>query len=288
MTKSTGSNSAWVQIQAGTGLRKFRGWGVVLFSVAALTSLPMLSLAQTPAISQLQYSADKGANIVGAGQYAARQDYVIDDLAGNRSRAQIPGLPARANLRDFQIDTNGDVLFALDVGVTLNGIYFDPADVIKYSAGSFSKAFDAAAASVPKGVHCDGVARVGTNGALLLSFDRTFAAQGITVRPADVIAFSAGIFGAKVLDATALGLPAALNVGAVDGVGTKTDLLISFDTGGTVGGVTFTHEDILQLHLANSSWSKRYSLAGFSDRWGRAHLDGLAATNDSIFKDTFE
>ena len=251
--------------------------------------LPVLALAQSPPISQLQYSADMGANIVGVGQYAARQDYVIDNLvAGNRTRVQIPGLPERSNLRDFQIDKNGDVLFALDVGVTLGGTYFDPADVIKYSGGGFSKAFDATAAGVPKGVHCDGVARSGTSGALLLSFDQVFTVAGITVRPADVIAFSAGSFGAKILDANALGLNSALNVDAVDAIGTTTDLLVSFDTGGTVGGVAFTHEDILQLHLATNSWSKRYSLSSFSDRWGTAHLDGLAATNDTIFKDGFE
>jgi hypothetical protein len=253
-----------------------------------LSAMPLQ--AQLPPIVQLQYSADSGANIVAAGQYAARQDYVIDNIlvSGNRARVQIPGLPQRANLRDFQIDKNGDVLFALDIGVTLGGTYYDPADVIKHSGAVFSKAFDAAAAGVPKGVHCDGVARSGASGALLLSFDTTFTAGGITIRPADVIAFSAGSFGAKVLDAQALGLADALNVDAVDAIGTTTDLLVSFDTGGNVGGVKFTHEDILQLHLANGSWSKRYSLNTFSDRWGAAHLDGLAATNDTIFKDGFE
>ena len=257
--------------------------------MATLALLPIFALAQTPAISHLQYSADRGANIVGSGQYAARQDYVTDDLGGNRTRVQIPALPERPNFRDLQIETNGDVLFATDVGFRLSGIYFDPADVIKYSAGGFSKAFDASAAGVPNGVHCDGVARIGANGALLLSFDKTFTIAGVTVRPADVIAFSSGGFGPKVLDATALGLPAALNVIAVDAMGTATDLLVAFDTAGTVGGVVFTHEDILQLHLANSTWSKRYSLTSFSDRWDSAHLDGLATTTvDTIFANSFE
>jgi hypothetical protein len=256
----------------------------------ALTFLPAaFAMAQSPAISQLQYSADTGANIVGVGQYAARQDYVIDNQVTNtRTRVQIPGLPENANLHDFQIDANGDVLFALDIGVTLSGIYFDPADVIKYSGGSFSKAFDAAAAGVPKGVHCDGVARSGKNGGLLLSFDSTFTVGAITIRPADVIAINAGAFGAKVLDANALGLSSALNIDAVDALGTTTDLLVAFDSGGNVGGITFSQNDILQLHLSDNSWSKRYSLSSFSDRWDIAHLDGLAATNDTIFQNGFE
>jgi hypothetical protein len=235
------------------------------------------------------YSADVGANIVDAGQFAARQDYVVDDLiATTRSRVQIPGLPERANLRDFQVDANGDLLFALDIGAILGGAYFSPADVIRYSGGTFSKAFDAAVAGVPAGVHCDGVARTGKSGALLLSFDKTFTVAGLTIRPADVIAFAGGSFGAKVLDAAALSLSPALNVVAVDTAGTSTDLLLAFDTGGSAGAVTFTRQDILQLHLADGTWSKRYSLRDFSDRWDAAHPDGLATTNDTIFEDGFQ
>ncbi|MGA9335048.1 MAG: hypothetical protein WBV39_12280 [Rudaea sp.] len=94
-----------------------------------------LSRADTLPILALHYSADTGANIVGPSQYAARRDYVTDNLAGTRVRIQIPGLPERVNLVDFQIDANSDVLFALDVGVTLGNSYFDPADVIRYSSG---------------------------------------------------------------------------------------------------------------------------------------------------------
>src|SRR6185369_10000711 len=133
-------------------------------------------------------------------------------LAGTRLRKTLAGLPERANLADFQIDANGDVLFALDIGATLSGSYFDPADVIRFSGGAFSKAFDAAAAGVPKGVHCDGIARLDRNGALLLSFDRTFAAGGFTIRPADVMQVNAAAFTAKKLDAQALGLASSLNI----------------------------------------------------------------------------
>lgn len=251
--------------------------------------LPAIMAARTLPIVALRYSADTGANIVGPGQFAGRQDYVDDNLIGaSRVRVRIQGVPERANLRDFQIDSNGDVLFALDIGTTLGDTYFDSADVIRWSGGVFSKVFDGYAAGVPKGVHCDGVARLGNNGPLLLSFDQTFTVAGTTIRPADVIAVNGSAFGAKVLDAQALGLGAALNVIAVDAAQTTSDLLIAFDTAGSAGGVTFTREDILQLHLADSTWSKRFSLRDFSDRWGAAHLDGLAAVNDTIFEDYFE
>ncbi|WP_165371522.1 hypothetical protein [Pseudolysobacter antarcticus] len=262
--------------------------GRLLLMASLFLAPDLAAFADTLPILQLRYSADTGANIVAVGQYASRQDYVSDNLAGSRMRVQIPGLPERSNLADFQVDTNGDVLFALDIGVSLGGTYFYPADVIKYSGGTFSKAFDAVAAGVPKGVHCDGVARLDTNSKLLLSFDRTFAANGFTVRPADVMLITAGAFSAKKLDAQALGFSSALNIVGIDAMGTHTDLLVAFDSAGTVGGVTFTRNDLLSVHLPSGVWTKRYALSSFSDRWNTAHVDGVAALNDTLFKDGFE
>jgi hypothetical protein len=247
------------------------------------------ALADAPAIAHLQYAADIGANIVGAGAFAARKDYVDDDLAGTRQRMQIAGLPDNVVLRDFHIESNGDVLFALDLGISLGATFYDPADVIRYSGGTFSREFDSVAAGVPAGVHCDGVARRGPSGPLLLSFDTTFTVGGVTIRPADVIAVSNGAFGAKVVDAQALGVPANLTIDAIDTFGTKNYLLVSFDTGGTIAGITFADEDVLQLHLTDNTWSARFTLLNFSDRWDAANLDGLAATNnDTIFEDDFQ
>lgn len=253
-----------------------------------LSALASVALAApTPAVDELLYSADIGANIVGVGQYAARQDIVVE-VGGQRGRRVISGVPATANLRDFQLDANGDLLFCLDVGTTLGGSYFRSADVVKLSGAGFSKAFDATAAGVPDGIGCDGVAREGVNGALLLSFDHAFAVGGTTLRPADVIRFAAGSFGTKVLDAVALGIDPRLNIDAVDSVGTTTDLLVSFDTGGTVGGVHFADEDVLQLHLADGGWSMRFAMLPGSTRWARANLDGLATAADGLFTDSFE
>lgn len=266
----------------------YRAWAHALFGSLALIANAVA--AQEPPVTQLQYSADIGANIVGVGRFAGRRDYVIDDTLGTRLRMTIPGLPDRVNLTDFQIDPSNAVLFSLDSGVTLGGSYYRAGDVISFAHGVYTRAFDATAAGVPRDVACDGVARSGTGGALLLSFDRAFTIGAGVVRPADVIAYSAGAFGTKVLDAQALGLPARLNVDAVDALGTTSDLLLSFDTGGAIGGVAFADEDILQLHLATNAWSRRFTPSTWSDRWGAANLDGLAAApnGDALFKNGFE
>jgi len=65
-------------------------------------------------------------------------------------------------------------------------------------------------------------------------------------------------------------------------------LLVAFDSGGTAGGVSFTRNDLLSVRLPTGRWTKRYSLSAFSDRWGVAHIDGLALSNDTIFKDGFD
>jgi len=262
-------------------------WLATAVGVAA-TLAAADATADAPAIAHLRYSADTGANIIDATTFAARKDYVDDNLSGIRLRQTIIGLPDTVILRDFHVEPNNDVLFALDIGLNLGGTYYTPADVIRMSGSSLSKEFDSVAAGVPAGVHCDGVARLGS-GPLLLSFDKTFTSGGITIRPADVIAFNAGAFGAKILDAQALGMPSNLNVDAVDTFGTTDYLLVSFDTGGTLAGIPFTAADVMQLHRADGSWSKRFTMTTFSDRWNTANLDGLAAVNnDTIFQNDFE
>ena len=80
----------------------------VLLIAAAFATAPTASADSLPVLA-LQYSADTGANIVGAGQYAARQDYVNDNLVGTRTRVQIPvnALLFRSEgLRAVVIDAN--------------------------------------------------------------------------------------------------------------------------------------------------------------------------------------
>lgn len=249
------------------------------------------AVAGPPAISLLRYSADTGANIVDANTFAARWDFVDDDLVSPRQRRAITWLPETADLHDFHIDPNEDLLFALDIGLTRGGTYFAPADVVRttFNGATFEKEFDSVAAGVPGDVHCDGVARWGDTGKLLLSFDKTFTIGGLTLRPADVVVFDAGTFGTKVVDAHALGLPDTANVDATDTFRTKRYVLVSFDSGGTVGGVQFTSADVLQLDRRDGTWSKRYALGLFSDRWDTVNLDGLAAVNiDTVFEEDFD
>ena len=260
----------------------------VLTAAALFAGQTSPAQAGAPAIAALDYSADIGANLIDANTFVARRDFVIDDLLGTRVRQQIPGLPDTVILRDFHVEANDNILFALDIGLTLGGTYFRPADVIRFDGSAFTREFDSFAAGVPAPVHCTGVARWGDTGKLLLSFDTTFTVGGVTIRPADVIVFSGGVFGFKVLDSQAVGVADGLHIDAIDTFRTKRYLLVSFDHGGSIGGITFTSADVMQLDRASGTWSKRYATATFSDRWDVANLDGIAALNvDTIFEDDF-
>ena len=258
-------------------------------------AMPLAAPAAPPVPVQLQYSADVGGNFAGPGVtgYASRRDYVIDTLTGVRVPVRIAGLPERVDLRDFQIDPDGAVLFALDTGAKLGGLYFAAGDVVRFKNGLFLPYFDAVDAGIPEGVRCDGVARAGAlvDSPLLLSFDRGFKLGADTIVPADVLIFVDGEYRGRLLDAKALGLPEQLNVDAIESAGTTTDLLVSFDTGGKVGGVTFADHDVLDLDLVGAGgWTKLCALDEFATRWGPANLDGLAAApnGDGLFKDGFE
>lgn len=254
--------------------------------VLALGPFGSAALAQQPPIVQLQYSADLPATFAPSATFALDHDYVID-VAGALYRVRLPGLPERADLDALHVEDTGDVLFSLDVGAVLDGAYYAPGDAIRYSRGAYTSAFDASSAGVPATANLDALAR--RNGRLIVSFDVAFTA-GTFVRPGDALEVVAGQLGAKVLNAAAHGVATRLDVDALDALGTTTHLLVSFDTGGSVGGVTFADEDVLQLDLGAGTWTRRVAPAATSDRWRAANLDALAAAPnaDALFKDGFE
>jgi hypothetical protein len=237
-----------------------------------------------PPIGELNFSADISAQFGPGAQFAHDHDYVAD-RGGTLVRLQLPNLPESADLDALHLDSNGDVLFSLDTGVRLGGVYYDRGDAIRYSGGVYTSAFDASAAGVPGGVNLDALSR--RNGRLLVSFDRALTA-GTTYFPGDVIEVDGGALGTRILHAAALGLSPALNVDAIDALGGTSHLLVSFDRGGAIGAVRFADEDVVEFDLGASTWSLRIDMSLASNRWDAADLDALAAGSDVIFMHGFE
>jgi hypothetical protein len=265
-----------------TRSRRDRACSTRAILLAGLSLWSAVGRADCP--TTLQYSADIPVALDGV--YGDDHDY-FRDVGGVPIRVSIPAIPQRADLDGLQIDPGGDVLFSLDVGAQLDANYFDRADVIRWSGGAITTAFDASAAALPAGVDLDAVGRLGAH--LALSFDRGFQLGNTYIRPADVVEFDGIALLGKLLDATALGLDPRLNVDAVHVVDSDT-LLLSFDSSGTIAGIVFADQDVLQLVRSSTSWSKPCALLDRSDRWAAANLDALSATplGDALFQDGFE
>lgn len=253
-------------------------WGLLILALWLLVPEPALS--QDPPFEQLRYSADVSATFA-PGAFAHDHDYLID-AAGVLYRVELPGVPERADLDALHFEVNGDVLFSLDVGAVLGGTYFRRSDAISMAGGTFSIAFDAGAAGVPQRANLDALGR--RDGKLIVSFDVAFG----DLRPADVVEIIDGQIGAKVLDASLLGLSSRLDVDALDALGGTTHMLVSFDTDGTAGNAAFADEDVLQLELATGTWTRRFAPRSASERWAAADLDALASVPSLLFSDGFE
>jgi len=103
-----------------------------------------------------------------------------------------------------------------------------------------------------------------------LSFDTHFELAGVYVRDADVVDLaSLGL----AFDSAAADIPAGMDVDAVGRLGGTDDVLVSFDVGGTLGGVGFSDEDVLRYDAATNSWSLVVDASAAHPGWVAADLD---------------
>jgi hypothetical protein len=204
---------------------------------------------------------------------ASDEDVAEDDLAGSVSLVGPTGLPFAADLVAYHLEPNGDQLFALDVGATLTGpLTVERRDVVRWNGASFSLELDGSAEGIPSGVGIDAVARDG--GDLLLSFDVTTSLDGATFADEDVASFDGDTF-SLFFDGSAAGVPAALDVDGAHRVAASQLLLLSFDTGGAIDGVTFDDEDVVSVS-AGLAWAMVYDGSGEHSAWGAADIDALS------------
>jgi len=218
-------------------------------------ALLVLSLAPAGARAQsASISPDVYVDV--AGTVVADEGVAVDNGLGVVVPAALPSLPESAALTAYHLLDNGDQLFALDTTVELLGpLVVERRDVVRFNGNVFSLEFDGSAAGVPDGAAVDAVS-VAVTGQLLLSFDTTVRLGGVVAADEDVVVWDGASFFLG-LDASALGVPEAADTDAIhdpqDGNG-----MLSFDIGGSVGGVAFADEDVLMLDSGSSSWSIAY------------------------------
>ncbi|HUK13260.1 MAG TPA: DUF11 domain-containing protein [Thermoanaerobaculaceae bacterium] len=229
---------------------------------------PLSKLRITPDITTVLSGATVGPADVGE-----------DNLAGTVSLINIGTIPDGAHLDGYAVAANGDQLLSFDTALTLGGTTFQRNDVIRYNGSTYTLEFSGGANGVPDGVDIKDLAPHGGN--LLLAFDSAFAAGGTTYFPGDVAEWNGSTL-TKFFDGAAAGVPDGM---AINGLHLLPSghLLLSFDTTGTIAGLTFDRADIAEYTPGSpGTWEVAYAGAAAQPTgWSAADLTALDATPGS-------
>jgi len=151
------------------------------------------------------------------------------------------------------------------------GVTARPRDVVLWDGVSYTIALDGGIFGFPDGAAIDALAIDPFSFSSWLSFDTTVDLSGNVFRDADVFD---ELFN-KVFDATAAGVPAGMDVDAVGMIPATNDVLLSFDIGGTLGGITFADEDVLRYDPDGDTWTLVVDTSATQPNWAAADLDAL-------------
>lgn len=252
--------------------RRLRRIAAASRTLAALLACESAAHAQ----SVLSVSPDVTIGIGTAAGVLTRDHAVaVDNGAGVIVLENLGALPDAADLVGYSETTTNAKLLAFDTIVSLaGGVIARPGDIVSWNGTAYSLAFEAEAAGLPRGLEVDAVS-VGYDGGLLLSFDADVSLPGaLHVADEDLVRWNGSAF-SLALDGSAAGMSRALDVDAVDDLGPAT-FLVSFDTGGSVGGVTFADEDVLRC--ASGVWSLERDLSNADTDWHAADLDAMSVS----------
>ena len=243
-----------------------------------LLLMPLAAAAQ----NRVDFAPDITAPL-GTGPSLVVNDHNLahDNATGGVTGFLIPPgvLPANVQIEGYHALATGNTLLVLDTTTALSGLPAgSPAegrDVVEYAPGTglFSVFFDGAAAGVPANAQIDALS---VNAALdpQLSFETSVTLPGVgPVDDEDVVVYTGGAF-AMVYDGSAAGIASALDLDAVQPV--AAGLLVSFDTTGSIGALTFDDEDVLRYDIGLGTYAMYFD-ASASDPvdWPRADLSAL-------------
>ena len=162
-----------------------------------------------------------------------------------------------------------DISVALPGGVTANA-----GDVVRYDGVTYSVEFDASAEGVPEGVKVDAVTTA-VGGNLVLSFNTSVALSGNTFDDEDLVEFD-GISFSGLFDGSGEGIVQSLDLDGAHIFESNGNLALSFDTSGTVGGVTFDDEDVLEFTPGAGTWEMAWDTSVERAEWSSgADVDAL-------------
>ena len=248
-----------------------------------------LAAAAAPAFAQ-SFEVSTDTTTVLAGVVVDRRQPAEDDgvtIVLTALGPTAPGitLPNGANLDAFDRLPSGEVVFSTDIAVAIAGLpgsgVAGAADVVMVDTQGPTIVFSAAAALLPAGTDVDAVG-LEPDSDVLLSFDTTVNVGGVVVDDEDVVRIDGG-GGAPVVvyDGTVQGFGAGLDLDGVYRDLATNHLLVSFDGSGSVDGVPFDDEDVLDWNPANADHVLAYDGSAPPAQWATgADLDAVSGFSD--------
>lgn len=237
----------------------------IIFFLCIAAVFIAAAYAATP-LSQLRYTPDITINL--GGTVVGPNDVAGENPLGTLS---LPLSGLSANVAAYHY-TGTVHWLVFDTTVALpGGITATPQDIISWNGSAYSRIFQGSAIGLPAGVAIDAIST--TNGGdFLISFDTTVTLPGgITAGPADVVSYNGGTW-SMYFNSTTAGVPAGLNLDGLTYL-SNGHLLISFDTAGAVGGVTFASSDILEYTPGTpGTWEMSYSGMSHNTAWTGANM----------------
>lgn len=228
-----------------------------------------------PGLAAEEISTDVTVDL--AGTLASDEDVVEDAVGSGVTKIDVGALPAAADLIGYSVATGGDILFSLDIAASLpGGVDVTPRDVVRWNGSAYSVDLAGADHSIPAGAKIDAIGWI--EGDLLLSLDVTATLGNTTADDEDLVRLASTQPDAWVLffDGSVAGVPAGADLDGADVIDANGHLALSFDISGSVSGVSFDDEDILEYTPGAGTWRKRYDGAN-------AHAALAAADVDAVF-----
>ncbi len=196
----------------------------------------------------------------------------MDNLFGAVVPISLGNLPTGINLTAYHLFANGDQLFSMDWTIALPGLNAGPEDVVRQTGDFYSLEFDGSAKGALSGTSVDAVSII--EGDLLLSFDTAVIIGVDTFQKEDLVRFDGSEF-TLFFDGSAAGVVEGLNLDAAHFLG-GTNLALSFDGDGSLPGVVFADEDVLEYDMLTGEWEITYYGSNEHLAWSGANLDAVA------------
>ncbi|MBY0398731.1 hypothetical protein K2X89_00410 [Myxococcota bacterium] len=260
--------------QSLSSVRRIRWQTLVM--ITGLLATEQIAASRALAQQVISASPDITIQLGAANVTTADEAVAVDNQLGVVALQSLGAIPASADVTGYSDAGNGTQLFSLDTTVALSGgVTATPSDVVSWNGATHALVFDGSARGIPSGVQVDAI---GFSNGLVLSFDTDVSLPGgITAADEDLVKVIGSTY-TLVFDGSANGIDRSLDVdGAQADVGGA--YLVSFDTAGTVGAVTFQDEDILRN--VGGVWSMVYDASTADADWGAADLDALQVPEPS-------